>query len=165
MYTIYKAIKDRIKAKITGIPTIGLYNNQFETEDQEESFLYPAVFISFPEINYKSLGKHTSQGNSIITIYIGYETYLEPDEPKGVIGEEGVFLFFEMINKALHGFHTEKFGALALRKVRTSIAWSNTYILAVDYECTFQEDSASLRERLEELTLVCGTQFVARFIE
>ncbi|KOY85097.1 hypothetical protein AD998_02055 [bacterium 336/3] len=159
MYEIYASIKNRLKDKVLGLKTIGLYNNQFETEEHETSFLYPATFISFPDIDYTNAARGSQQAKCIITIWIGFESYQKEDAADGVIGEEGVFLLAEVINKALH-LYSDSFGKLSRIKMRTPLAWGNIYVVAIDYECKFTDNSAKINTILQEFSLQYGIEFV-----
>jgi hypothetical protein len=164
MYLLYSEIKNRLKNSIEGIKTIALYNNQLESSEMEESFLCPAVFIAFPEITFTSMGKKSQQGKAIITLYVAYESYAESENSEGVIGDEGIFLLVELINKVLHGWHTEKFGALARRRMQTANTWGNIYVVAIDYECEFKEDSAEIKMALQQFGLDTSIQLVDKLL-
>lgn len=152
MYVLYKAIKERLSL-IDVVQTITLYNNQLETMEQEEPFLCPAIFIAFPEVYFTSLSKRFQQGKATFTLYIAYESYAEIEDQKGVIGEEGVFLLAELVNKVLHGWHNEFFGAISRKRMQTSTSWGNIYVVAIEYESEFREDSAGLQTAIETFGL------------
>ncbi|WP_448529166.1 hypothetical protein [Raineya sp.] len=162
MYSLYADLKQRL-SQISLLKTITLYNNQLETMEKEEPFLCPAVFISFPEISFQSVSKKFQQGKASITLYIAYESYSEIEEIDGIMGEEGVFLLAELINKVLHGWHKDYFGALARKRMQTANAWGNIYVVAVEYECEFREDSAGIYSALQTYNLEKTIQFLPSF--
>lgn len=87
--TKLEAILDSNDKRI--IQTIGIWNNQFDNEAEEDAFNYPAVFIEFAEIPWTSTNQPPSslgsQGNvskeqkgvgALITLHAGF-SHLEDE--------------------------------------------------------------------------------------
>lgn len=80
--TILNDIEAAIQSKVSEIGTFGLFNGQFDNEDKESAFNYPAVFIEFADIPWvqsnqktegsKRIKKEQKGGGAIITVHIGF---------------------------------------------------------------------------------------------
>ena len=86
---LYLLIKAAI-ATIPAIETFGKFNNQFETEDQEQSFNNPSVFLEMSEIDWLPQSQNAfNSGQTQIqqseefqfTLHIGYWSH-EDEEDK-----------------------------------------------------------------------------------
>lgn len=77
---LYLAIKDRA-AEFEEIKTFGLFNNQFEKEEQEASFQYPALFIDFEPYDFKDNGGNlgTQTYKCEVVFYLGFQTKGQSD--------------------------------------------------------------------------------------
>lgn len=76
---LYNDLKKWITDRLPDIKSVGLYNNQFQRENVEHPFLYPVVFISFPEVNYTNLSHFVQSCEIKITLYLGFESYKDED--------------------------------------------------------------------------------------
>ena len=75
---IFNKLKESLSS-IQGIKTVGLWNNQFDKEAQENPFLYPCCFIEFNNSNFVDLTQGVQQFDSIITLHLGFESYKDED--------------------------------------------------------------------------------------
>lgn len=90
--TLYNAIKTKVLAMVDGssnkiIKTFEHWNNQFDRITEEKQFLFPAVFIEFASIEWKtdvnvSNKTHTQQARGVcnLTIHIGVENKSDEED-------------------------------------------------------------------------------------
>lgn len=64
---------------IAGIKHVALWNNQLINENQENAFLYPAVFIEFANENFNNLTQGIQQWDSMVTLHVCFESYKDED--------------------------------------------------------------------------------------
>ena len=78
---VYTTILNRLTAFKTalGLKTIGLWNNQFERENVNVAFGYPAVFVEFVNITYEDLLNGVQRYEMDVNIHIGFESYKTED--------------------------------------------------------------------------------------
>ncbi len=95
----YQAIKTQLEAEATSIQHIGLYNSQFDNEEQENIYPYPNAFIEFSQIDWIGKANQTQQVDIEITIHIGL--WRLEDEP---FAELNGFDIVEEVYLALQGF-------------------------------------------------------------
>lgn len=75
---VYNELKREL-SNIPGIKTVGLWNNQFEREKEENAFLFPCCFIEFNNSNFKDTTRGVQQFDSIVTLHLGFESYKDED--------------------------------------------------------------------------------------
>jgi len=87
--TLYNDIKARLEAKVPELLTIRKWNNQFNNEEKEHAFKYPACFIGFSSMDWDSPNTKTPQslqlqqqqnGLITITLYLGFHD-LQDESP------------------------------------------------------------------------------------
>lgn len=77
-----KALYTEIKAKletITSLKYVRLWNNQFEHENDNETFLYPCAFIEFEPTECRDLLSGVQQYDFKVSIHLGFESYKTED--------------------------------------------------------------------------------------
>jgi hypothetical protein len=75
-----KDIYTQLKARIETAPLIkhvGLFNNQFANENIERPFNYPAVFIEFSDINFRSENQGIKKIDLQTTLHVGIRQLVE----------------------------------------------------------------------------------------
>lgn len=63
-YKIYSAIKTKLNTDVTSVKTVRLWNGQPDSDENERVYEYPAVFIEFQAIDWKT---DNSAGNFEVT--------------------------------------------------------------------------------------------------
>ena len=141
---LLNAIKAKVKA-ITGAKGshgedvkfhfYGLFNDQFNKEDEEDVLSYPAVFASFPVIEWTAkLGnnRNLQEGRVDITLHIGFK----------VLDKDNSFVLDEVdkVFAALEGYTTEDFDPLR----RTTETQDTDYANMLVWELTL---STILRDK------------------
>ena len=70
---LYIALKALLEA-ITGIQYVALWNNQFDSENENVSFNYPCTFVEFSNIGYAELLKGSQTVTMDVNIHLGFES-------------------------------------------------------------------------------------------
>lgn len=90
--TLYNAIKTKVLAMTDSgsnkiVNTFGHWNNQFDRINEEKQFLFPAVYLEFSSISWKTDVKvdnknHTQQARGVcnLTIHVGVENKKDEDD-------------------------------------------------------------------------------------
>ena len=78
--TLYNSLKADLVA-ITGIKHVALWNNQLERENEENPFLYPAIFIEFMPSTFRDKGKYavSQEYDMTVRLHVCFESYLDED--------------------------------------------------------------------------------------
>lgn len=78
---LYNAIKTHLTTNKTaiGLKTIGLWNNQFERENENVAIDYPCVFVEFTNVEYRDLTKGIQQYDMDVVFHLGFESYKNED--------------------------------------------------------------------------------------
>jgi hypothetical protein len=92
---IYLSIKEEILQN-TAANTVGLFNSQFDNQEQENTFAFPAAFIEFLELIYTNKGEGVQDCDATVRIHLGFDS-LKTEDLR-------FFDFMEEVNLALQGF-------------------------------------------------------------
>jgi hypothetical protein len=104
-----ECIKQIVEAGETpdyAIKHIGLWNRQVEFIEQEEHFPLPAVFVEFGKLSWR----HQTGGLQDADLTVGLHV-LTTAMPEGYDGDEFHLDLLDKINRCLHGFTGEYWGA------------------------------------------------------
>lgn len=130
---LYICVKDKITGGASSIKTVGLYNNQFDNEDEETPFKYPAVFCEFQPIVWEQKGKLIQQAEVTLTLHIGIEKYTE---------DLTSFDIIEEVHKTVENFSSGFFTPLHRIEERVDHNHDNIRIHQVDYLTRLTDVSA-----------------------
>lgn len=75
---LYIALKARIET-LASLKIVGLWNNQFERENENVPFGYPCVFIEFTNIEYRDFLKGVQDFQMDVSLHLGFESYKTED--------------------------------------------------------------------------------------
>jgi len=145
---IYNQLKASLSS-IKGIKTVGLWNNQFDNEKQENAFLYPCCFIEFNNSNFVDLTLGVQQYDSIITLHLGFESYKDEDT-----------FILQLKQDVFKAVHTLQCGVSASKLLRVderqNFDHDNVQDYQTDYKTTIKDADASPSNRTQtaSLTLV-----------
>ncbi|MGV7234651.1 MAG: hypothetical protein ACQ9ET_00190 [Nitrosomonadaceae bacterium] len=78
--TLYTTLKTQIETEVTAIKTVKLFNSQFDNDDKEEAFAYPAVMIEFQDINWDNNLGGLNLAEFTLTFHIAQESYTKEDD-------------------------------------------------------------------------------------
>ncbi|QCW20340.1 hypothetical protein [Flavobacterium phage FPSV-S1] len=130
----YDAVKNRLLEKVKTIKTVRLFNSQFDNENVEDAFEYPAVFIQFLSVPWTSKAKGLQEAAAVIRLNVGFHS-LKTEERE-------IFLLLEEIHKALQGFGSENlFGFIDRVNEEQDIDHGNVIVWLVDYGAVITDTS------------------------
>lgn len=106
--TLYQDLKARILAQVPECKTVALWNNQINnhigTDNRENPWRWPAVFIEFSDIDWDDIGEGVQQSDVEITLHQAYKT-LKDEDPD-------LFQFVCKVHVAVNGYTEPEFTAL-----------------------------------------------------
>ena len=130
----YDTVKSRLLEKVPAIKTVRLFNSQFDNEQLENAFEYPAVFIQFLNITWTTKTKGLQKADAVIRLNVGFHS-LKTEERE-------IFLLLEEIHKALQGFGNENlFGFIDRVNEEQDIDHGNVIVWLVDYGAVITDTS------------------------
>lgn len=124
---LYNGIKTDLLT-ISEIKHVDLFNSQFDNEDKEHAFLYPAVFIQFLNSSYTDNGKIVNQQNvnQTIRLHICFESYKDTDTD--------ILTLVDTIWQKLHLKRYGDWSKLLRRNEEHSADHPNVQVFYQDYE-------------------------------
>lgn len=132
---VYNKLKESLSL-IQGLKTVGLWNNQFERESEENAFLYPCCFIEFNNEKFVDLTQGVQQFDSIITLHLGFESYKDEDT-----------FILQLKQDVYKAVHTLQCGVSASKLLRVgerqNFDHSNVQDYQTDYKTTIKDADAS----------------------
>lgn len=143
---LYNAIKTEVQAMLDGssntiVKTFGHWNNQFDRINEEKQFLFPAVFIEFSSIEWKTdvnvdNKNHSQQarGDCNITLHIGIENKSDEDDSFPVD-----IAVIDSIYDQLNGLQGVQFTPLKRTSESDDINHNNIRHWQVSYNTTLHE--------------------------
>ncbi|MEO6901559.1 MAG: hypothetical protein ABI241_00565 [Bacteroidia bacterium] len=148
---LYKDIKANLE-KVCNVKHVRLFNNQFQHENVEESFLYPCVFIEFKPSTYRDKLDKVQDYDMIITLHIGFESYNTDDIE--------VLEFIENVYVAIHGMNSGTFGRLLRREERQDFDHGNVQVYQMDFITLGQDNAAQPVRKSRIIGTTVTTEFV-----
>lgn len=132
---VYNKLKEQL-SMIQGLKTVGLWNNQFERESEENAFLYPCCFIEFNNEKFVDLTQGVQQFDSIITLHLGFESYKDEDT-----------FILQLKQDVCRAIHTLQCGVSASKLLRVAerqnFDHDNVQDYQTDYKTTIKDADAS----------------------
>lgn len=151
--TLYNSLKTDLGA-ITGIKHVALWNNQLERENEENPFLYPAIFIEFMASNYRDKGKLavSQEYDMNVRLHICFESYLDEDTT--------ILDLTDSVWQTVHSKQCGTFGKLLRRNEEQNFDHPNVQIYIQDY-ATLGNDNKTTNTTTATLTPVLSGEIVA----
>lgn len=79
MKVIFTSIKTAL-TEVTQLKHVGMWNNDFEKEQEKDVVLSPAVYIELKPQNFRDFAQTGGQDfDMLITIHLGFENYIDPE--------------------------------------------------------------------------------------
>jgi hypothetical protein len=132
---VFNQLKQTLSS-IKGIKHVGLWNNQFERENQENAFLYPCCFIEFNNSGFRDLLQGVQHFDSTITIHLGFESYKDEDT-----------FILQLKQDVYKAIHTLQCGISASKLLRVderqNFDHANVQDYQTDYKTTIKDADAS----------------------
>lgn len=143
----FEQIKARLLEQAPLIKSVLEFNDQFNHEDAETLFAYPAILVQFTNLVYRNQAEGAQIADAVITLHVGF-TSLD-SESQDVIG------IVDDVNFALNGFQDEAnsqvFTEVNRNAERQGVSRSNVKVWELDYS-TLLKDLFS--HRVKRLRLV-----------
>jgi len=124
--TLYNSLKTDLVA-ITGIKHVALWNNQLERENEENPFLYPAIFIEFLPSTFRDKGKFavSQEYDMIVRLHVCFESYLDEDTT--------ILTLLDSVWQTVHNKQYSTFGKLLRRNEEQNFDHPNVQVYIQDY--------------------------------
>lgn len=131
---IFNDIKTAVEA-VTGIKTVRLYNNQFENEETETAFNYPAVFIEIASIEYENKTRFLQDALYSFVLHCGFVSFDTEDT--------SILTTIDNIHKAVHGLEGQDYTPLLLTRAEHDSNHGQVIIERLTFECREHIELAS----------------------
>lgn len=122
---LFEDLKAQILAEAPTCKTVRLWNNQLNNEARESSFLWPAVFIEFSDIDWEDTHEGVQEGDVEVTLHQVYKTLKDEDL--------ALFDYVCEVHAAVQGFDGEHFTALG----RTEGKQDTNHDGAIDWQTKY----------------------------
>jgi hypothetical protein len=134
--TLYNSLKTDLGA-ITGIKHVALWNNQLERENEENPFLYPAIFIELLPSTFRDKGKQavSQEYDMTVRLHVCFESYLDEDTT--------ILTLLDSVWQTVHNKQYSTFGKLLRRNEEQNYDHPNVQIYIQDY-ATLGNDNQNL---------------------
>jgi len=134
--TLYNGIKADLEA-ITGIKHVALWRNQLERENEEQPFLYPAIFVEFLPSNYQDKGNkaQSQQYDLTVRLHICFESYEDEDTT--------ILTLVDSVWQTVHKKQYGVFGQLLRRNEEQNFDHSNIQDYIQDYATLGNDNKTS----------------------
>jgi hypothetical protein len=147
----YDIIKARLLEKVPAIKTLRLFNSQFDKEEVEDAFEYPAVFVQFLNLNWIAKPQGLQEADAVIRLHVGFHS-LKTEERE-------IFKLIEDIHKALQNLSTAQlFGDMNRVNEEQDIDHGNVIVWLADYS-TLLTDISGYRSKDLVLTQIADADF------
>jgi hypothetical protein len=152
MRTLYTDIRTQLETEIPGIH-VRLWNNQIKLSEEGEQipFLFPAVFIDFPYIQWAQGGKGTqrTQEPLIIRLYICFESFATAENEEDL----DMFDLRQKVYLAVQDFKPTQAGKLMRVAEQTDPNHTNVYMWVMDFNTTYMDKVAEFPRGLTPATI------------
>jgi len=145
---LFNDIKSRIADRVPEIKTFGLFNNQFNNEKNVNAFQFPCVFLEFGNIGWLSQSKGIQQGETLIRLHIGFETYKTDNNSNRIDQSNSEIGFLDLVSKihvAINGFDGEYFNPLLRVSEQQNTDHDNVLVWVAEYRTMITDDGAETR--------------------
>ncbi len=124
--TLYNSLKTDLVA-INGIKHVALWNNQLERENEENPFLYPAIFIEFLPSTFRDKGKFavSQEYDMTVRLHVCFESYLDEDTT--------ILTLLDSVWQTVHTKQYDIFGKLLRRNEEQNFDHPNVQVYIQDY--------------------------------
>lgn len=124
--TLYNSLKADLVA-INSIKHVALWNNQLERENEENPFLYPAIFIEFLPSTFRDKGKYavSQEYDMTVRLHVCFESYLDEDTT--------ILTLLDNVWQTVHAKQYDIFGKLLRRNEEQNYDHPNVQVYIQDY--------------------------------
>ena len=142
---LYNAIDEQIKAEVSSVKIVQLWNSQLDNEKEEEARTYPICYIEFSDIVWRELTKGCAEGDVTITIRTVIERLQTDDRTYLTLVDE--------VYKALQLFQSDIFTPLKRVTERQDTDHDNCIVWETDYITKLIDTTADSNAGLPEVTI------------
>ena len=128
---LYESLIEQFKGHIPSVKTFRLFNNQFDQEELEDAFSYPAVFMEFESIDYRPTTSNSENIDFVLNFHIGFASLKTEDLE--------VLTIMEDIYTKLQGFN----GLIRISETQDTAA-DNVAVWIQTYRVTLVDDTANI---------------------
>ena len=140
---VYLTIKQKIEDDFRDdVKTFRLFNNQFDNENVENAFLYPAVFAQYENIDYVSTTNGSQQGDLLLTLHVGFHSLKTED-----------LEIFALLDKLFLMMTDLNCGFTRVRETQ-DIDHDNIQVWQQSYKLVMKDDTATIHNRRRTTTTV-----------
>lgn len=137
---LYKAVREVLLNK-TGVEHCRLYNSQFDSMEQEDTFPFPCAFIEFAQLDYVTKSEGLQEAETRLRIYVGFESLATE--------ELDILDLMEDIHGDLQGFHQDDlFTPLNRVFEGQDVNHDNVIVWIMDYETLLTDVSGHRNNKL-----------------
>ena len=140
----YLAIKKELESK-TRLRHVRLFNNQFDRMEQEDTFLFPCLFVEFNELEWVQKSRGLQEANALLRLHVGFES-LETEELD-------VFDLIDEIQLVLQDFSGECFTAMSRESETQDTDHDNVMVWIMDYATRITDEAGLRRNKLVRTSL------------
>lgn len=136
----YTDIETQLKTALgESLKSVALFNNQFNNEATEKAFDYPAIFIEFSTMQYRTEGFGIQKNDIEFTLHIGNKKFRNDIE----------FLdFTQSVYLALQGFQGEYFTAISRIFEEQDSDHDSVLVWQMTFACTITDCLANKWDKL-----------------
>jgi hypothetical protein len=153
---LYEDIRERLEDETSAVH-VRLWNNQvrLSEEGQQIPFQFPAVFIDFPSISWKSLGKGTQITDEGFTVrlYICFSSFHTSENEEDL----EVFTLRSEVYLALQDYKVTGGGKLDRISEATDTSHTGMYMWVMDFKTSYQDITAQFPRNTVEGTITTLT--------
>jgi hypothetical protein len=135
-------IEIRLRARVPEMVTFGVFNNQFENEPNEIPFRYPAIFIEFQELTYRSETFGSQKIDLEFILHVGFTQLRENLSYFDTIQNVGV---------ALHGFAGSYFSEITRLRAIPDNNHGNVIVWQITFRTTLTDETTFVPNQLIEI--------------
>lgn len=160
MKLLYQQLRTQIENN-TSAKHVRLWNNQvgLSANGEQIPYLFPAVFIDFPNIAWMPMGKGTQRSDMIMRFYLVFESFTTAENEEDL----AIFDFREEVYLALQDFKPTLSGKLVRVAEQTDPNHDMLYVWVFDFLTQIQDKVATFpRNSIEgEIdTLILDTDLI-----
>lgn len=126
---------------------IALYNNQFQTSNQEHVMPKPAILIQFADADWKTKANGIQQADCLIRLHIGMHNIADDNFYSSTKSEAlKVDDYLDIIQEALQGFSAECLGSMKRTKSYHDESHDHIFVQVMEYTASITDDSGNKKK-------------------
>lgn len=140
----YQDIKTHLETQLNGnVFLVDLWNNQLNNEDQEKPFRFPALFIEFTDVEYRSEAYGIQKADINFTVHCAFSQLVKDMDLLDVV---------ESVAVALHNHSGEYFSDITRVRVIQDDDHDRVSDWQIEFTCTMTDCSTAKVNKLVQTT-------------